>query len=88
MLFESNKYLISYSLIKLFTNHISFLAFEMYDFRCTDVKKLFFPNHCHSNYTAEKFWGTITDQIDIQFVRENTSKLDTKNLMLFFVEYN
>jgi len=47
------------------------LAFEMYDFRCTDVKKLFFPNHCHANYTNEKFWSTITDQINIQFVGEN-----------------
>ena len=60
----------------------------MYDFRCTDVKKLFFPNQCHANYTAEKFWGTITDQIDIQFVGENISKLETENLVLFLLENN
>eukprot|EP00795_Rhopilema_esculentum_P000986 gene986-10759_t len=57
-----------------YTVHVSKnkLALEMYDFRCTDVKKMTFPNHCHSNYSNEQFWTTITDKVDVQFVGEST----------------
>ena len=58
-----------------------YLALEMYDFRCTDVKKMTFPNHCHSNYSNEKFWTTITDKVDVQFVGESTSKLIVINVL-------
>lgn len=51
------------------------LAMEVYDFRCEDVKKMTFPNYCHSNYAAASYWKTISDRIDVQFVWENSGKM-------------